>query len=274
MAGSGAATAGAGVGNAGLGGVAGTAGAHAPTSEGGDDCGADAQPVMGTSRGGGYGNTNLQTSGDVEFLSVKSTLIVPGKPEPTRGTLFLWPGLQPLKQDQNVGYGVLQPVLTWGSSCAPGSLSANDGWWISAQYVGTPAGSFSVVCKGGKVMKVDVGDKLAIEMTLNGTTWTQTVTNQRNGESVDFPIDLKGQKQQWLLHQIEVPTSTKPVDDVIFTSITAKLSASQPKACFPNAKGTNDYFSPPRASADGKTCCISKIILRASGAKASSPDMP
>jgi hypothetical protein len=65
-----------------------------------------------------------------------------------------------------------------------------------------------------------------------------------------------------------------PVDDVAFTAITATLSASQPKSCFPNAKGTNDYFSPPRASADGKTCCIAKIILRASGAKASSPNTP
>jgi hypothetical protein len=251
-----------------------TAGTVAPEPDGEDPCGADAQTVTGTARAGGYGNTNLQTSGDVEFLSVKSTLIVPSKPTPTRGTLFLWPGLQPLKQSATVGYGVLQPVLTWGSSCAPGTLSVSDGWWISSQYVGTPPGSFSVVCKGGKVMKVEVGDKLDIDMTLNGTKWTQTVTNQRNGESVDFTNDLQGQKQQWLLHQIEVPTSTKPIDDVIFTSISAKLSASQPKACFPNAKGTNDYFSPPRASADGQTCCIAKIILRASGAKASSPDAP
>jgi hypothetical protein len=272
------------MGNAGLGGTgmgsAGTAGAAmagaggAAGSSGDDECGADAQSVTGTAKSSGNGDTNLQTSGDVEFLSVKSTLTVPSKPAPTQGTLFLWPGLQPLKQDSAVGYGVLQPVLTWGSSCAPGTLSAADGWWISAQYVGTPPGSFSVTCKGGKVMKVDVGDKIDIEMTLNGTTWKQTLTDQRNGESVDFSVDLKGQKQQWLLHQIETPTSTKPVDDVIFTAITAKLSASQPKSCFPNAKGTNDYFSPPRASADGKTCCIAKIILRASGAKASSPNTP
>jgi hypothetical protein len=263
------------MGAAGVGGVStGGAGASAPEPAGDDDCGADAQTITGTSRGGGYGNTNLQTSGDVEYLSVRSTLIVPSKPTPTRGTLFLWPGLQPLSSNSTVGYGVLQPVLTWGSSCAPGTLSTSDGWWISSQYVGTPPNSRAVLCKGGKVMKVEVGDKLAIDMTLNGTMWTQTVTNQRNKESVDFTYDLKGQKQQWLLHQIEVPTSTKPIDDVVFTSIVAKMSGSQPKACFPNAKGTNDYFSPPKASADGKTCCIAKIILRASGAKASSPDEP
>jgi hypothetical protein len=240
----------------------------------GDACGADAQAVEGMARSGGSGNTNLQTSGDVEFLDYHSTLIVPAKPSPTRGTLFLWPGLQPLRSDQTVGYGVLQPVLTWGSSCAPGTLSAEDGWWISAQYVGTPPGSFGVTCKGGKVMKVDIGDKIEIAMTLKGTNWTQRLTNQKNGQSVDFTYDLKGQKQQWLLHQIEVPTSTKPTDDVIFTNIVAKLSKSQPKSCAPNAKGANDYFAPARVSADGTTCCISKIILRASGIKASSPDTP
>jgi hypothetical protein len=240
-----------------------------------DPCGADAQPVSGgMPRGGGYGNTNLQLSGEAEFLSARSTLIVPKEPSPSRGTLFLWPGLQPLRQDSTVGYGVLQPVLTWGSSCAPGSLSQGDGWWISAQYVGTPPGSFSVNCKGGKTMKVDIGDKIDIVMELQGTNWVQTLTNQRNGESVDFKIDLKGQKQQWLLHQIEQPTTVKPSEDVIFESVSAKLSESQPKACYPNAKGTNDYFSPPRASADGKTCCISKIILRASGVAMSSPNEP
>lgn len=267
-------TAGTGATGATAGASAQSAGSTAPAPEGDDPCGADAQTVTGSARSGGNGNTNLQTSGEVEFLSVKSTLIVPSEPTPTRGTLFLWPGLQPLRPDQTVGYGVLQPVLTWGTSCAPGSLSTSDGWWISAQHVSAPPGSIRPVCKGGKVMKVEVGDKLDIDMTLNGTTWTQTVTNQRNGESVDYSNDLKGQKQQWLLHQIETPTATQPVDDVIFTDVVAKLSTSQPKACFPNAKGEDDYFSPPRASADGETCCIAKIILRASGVAATSPDTP
>lgn len=239
-----------------------------------DPCGPDAKPVTGTTRTAGYGNTSLQTSGTVEFVSARSTMIVPAVPAPTRGTLFLWPGLQPLRSDGVIGYGVLQPVLTWGTSCAPGGTSRLSGWWISAQYVGWPPNSTRVTCKGGEVMSVDVGDKLDIDFTLQGTSWIQRVTNQRNGKSVTFSIDLKGQKQQWLLHEIEVPTSVKPTDDVVFTSVVAKLSAAQPSACVPRNKGTNDWFSPARVSADGKTCCISKIILRASGIRASSPNEP
>lgn len=239
-----------------------------------DPCGADAQLVTGMARKQGSGGTNLQTSGTVEILSFHAVMKVPSKPTPTRGTLFLWPGLQPLKSDSTIGYGVLQPVLTWGSSCAPGSLSTYDTWWISGQYVGTPPGSFAVKCDGGDVMKVEVGDELDIKMTLEGTFWNQVITNKSNGKLVSFRRDMKGQKQQWLINSIELTGSTKPVDDVIFTSMVVKLSESQPKACAPNVSGTSDYFSPPRASSDGKTCCLSKVILRASGVKASSPDTP
>lgn len=240
-----------------------------------DPCGPDAQLVTGSTRTQGAGDTNLQTSGNVEILSVRTTLRVPSKPSPTRGTLFLWPGLQPLRSDSTIGYGVMQPVLTWGTSCAPGSLSTYDQWWISSQYVGSPPGSLTnIKCEGGPVMKVEVGDELDIEMKLEGTVWDQIVTNKSNGKSVNFKRDMKGQKQQWLINEIELTGATKPVDDVIFTSMVVKLSDSMPKACVPNVKGSTDYFTPPRASADGKTCCIDKLILRASGIKPSSPDAP
>jgi hypothetical protein len=111
-------------------------------------------------------------------------------------------------------------------------------------------------------------------MALQGTTWVQTITNRSNNKTVTFSHDLKGQKQQWLLNQIELKGSTKPVDDVIFTNVVAKLSDSQAKSCAPSETGTNDWYAPPRASADGKTCCISKIILRASGVMATSPNQP
>ncbi|MEY4511498.1 MAG: hypothetical protein RLZZ450_3620 [Pseudomonadota bacterium] len=250
---------------------------NGPTgNEGGDDaCGPDAQLVTGTTRTQGSGDTNLQTSGNVEILSVRTTLKVPNKPSSARGTLFLWPGLQPLKSDSTIGYGVLQPVLTWGSSCAPGSLASYDQWWISGQYVGSPPGSFTnIKCEGGDVMKGEVGDELDIEMTLEGTVWNQVITNKSNGKSVSFKRDMKGQKQQWLINEIELTGATKPADDVIFTSMVVKVSESLPKACVPNVKGMTDYFSPPRASRDGKTCCISKLILRASGIKPSTPDTP
>jgi hypothetical protein len=231
--------------------------------------------MTGMTRKQGSGETDFQTSGSVEILSVHTIMKVPSKPSPSQGTLFLWPGLQPLQMDMTVGYGVLQPVLAWGVSCAPGSPSGYSGWWISGQYVGTTPGSWTnITCEGGDVMKVDVGDELDIAMTRGGTVWTQVITNKSNGKSVSFMRDLKGQKEQWLINSIELKDATKPVDDVIFTSMVIKLSDSQPKACVPNLTGTTDYFAPPRVSNDGKTCCISKIILRAPGIKASSPDTP
>ena len=123
-------------------------------------------------------------------------------------------------------------------------------------------------------MKVEVGDKLDIELKLNGTTWVQTMTNRSNGKTVKFDKDLKGQKQQWLIHEIELKSSVKPIDDVVFTNNVFTLSESQPKACVASTRGATDYVAPARVSADGKTCCISKIILRASGIKATSPDAP
>lgn len=109
---------------------------------------------------------------------------------------------------------------------------------------------------------------------LNGTSWLQPITNRSNGKTVSFAHDLKGQKQQWLLHQIELKGQTKPVADVIFTNIVAKMSDSQPMSCAPSETGMNDWYAPARASADGKTCCIAKIILRASGIMPSSPNEP
>jgi hypothetical protein len=68
-----------------------------------------------------------------------TTMTVPEKPPPS-GTLFLWPGLQPLPGGKNynpIGNGVLQPVLMWSGTCAPTAPSSYASWWISAQYVNT-----------------------------------------------------------------------------------------------------------------------------------------
>jgi hypothetical protein len=266
---------------AGASGAAGKAGGGGSTAgSGGDPCGADSKEVTGTTpKGSGSGFIEIDASGDNEVLSVTTTMIVPSNPQPQQGTLFLWPGLQPAKEDNVIGYGVLQPVLTWGSSCAPGTLSTADGWWISGQYVGSPPGQMytNIKCEGGKVMKVKTGDKLDIEFVLNGTVWSQKVTNQSNGTSVDFDKDLKGQNETRILFDIELPSGgfgPKPVDDVIFTSTVIKYSKSAPDDCVPITQGATDYFSPPRVSSDGKTCCLSKIIVRAQGVAASSPNTP
>lgn len=267
----------AGTSTAGAGGKAGSAGGKAGQSGAAgteaDPCGANAKTVTGATSDQGYGNTQMRTSGDVEVLKLTTTMLVPKTPSPTGGTLFLWPGLQPLNYNSG-RYGVLQPVLTWGTSCSPSTSMTYDHWWISGMYVGMGGGSLGIGCDGGDALKLKTGDKIDIEMVLGGTTWTQAMTNRSTGETVDFPYDLEGQKQQWVLFQIELVSSTKPVDDVIFIDTVVKFSGSQPNSCVPNVKGAEDYFSPPRVSSDGKTCCISKIILRAQGIAASSPDEP
>ena len=109
--------------------------------------------------------------------------------------------------------GVLQPVLTFGPTCAPNQVAEQIktpyfGWAISAQYVNT-IGSFSgyTGCLGGDFMAVNPGDILAIEMKLlNGTTstWFQKVTSSATKKSVEYTIDMKGQKQGWAEYVIEL----------------------------------------------------------------------
>jgi hypothetical protein len=123
-------------------------------------------------------------------------------------------------------------------------------------------------------MDVQTGDKLDVEFSLKGTVWTQVITNQSNGKSVKFDRDLEGQKQVEVLYEIELQTSAKPSDDVIFTNSVIKFAKPAPQSCVPRSAGANDYVSPVRVSSDGTTCCISKVILRASGVPATSPNAP
>jgi hypothetical protein len=113
-------------------------------------------------------------------------------------------------------------------------------------------------------------------MTLSGTNWKQVVLDQKNSKSVDFTIDLKGQTQGWATFAIELPNGggmVVPSEDVLFTHnlLTFKSPVS---SCQPNQRGPTDYFAPPVLSTDGLQCCISKIILRARGVAATSPDTP
>jgi hypothetical protein len=72
------------------------------------------------------------------WISLKASMRVPFVTSP-QGTVFIWPGLQPDGLSYfPIGNGVLQPVLTYGSSCAPNPTKlVTHGWWISGQYVNT-----------------------------------------------------------------------------------------------------------------------------------------
>jgi hypothetical protein len=230
----------------------------------------------------GYGFVELTVTAQNQVVALDTTLTVPAEP-PATGTLFLLPGVQPATYSQNfdtLNNGILQPVLTWGPTCAPGSPATPYlSWWISGQYVNSYITSSSPNyaaysgCHGGAGMDAQVGDNLDITMTLDGTSWLQTVTDTRTGQAVTYSIDMLGQGQNIAEFSIQEDHGA-PVSDVTFTSTVLTFASAQPSSCQPVVRGTNDYFSAPQASSDGLHCCIAKVILRAQGVAATSPDMP
>jgi hypothetical protein len=268
--------------------VAGAGGA--PAADGGRasvrDCGDGA--TMGMDRKGATkaSGTGRHSTGSVDFkvkagnrfVRLQTTLEVPPRPK-GNSTLFMWPGLEPLQgvsmNYEPIGRGVLQPVLTWGTSCAPGGRTTANNYWISGMYVNVSSTEPGYNgCYGGDVMDVQFGEKLYIDMRLKeGTTiWNQSVTDLSNNKTVDFDFDLKGQDQNWALFEIEVSSSTLPSSDVIFTDSVLTLATSEPEACTPDAFGPNDYYSAPLASMDGTKCCLERIVLREMGVPATTMD--
>jgi hypothetical protein len=229
----------------------------------------------GAAQGRGYGSVEFTVSAGNQITRMLTTMEVPVKPT-GNSTLFLWPGLEPLQGDNfnPIGTGVLQPVLTWGGSCAPHSPQTSPGnWWISAQYVNTfGSDPKHMGCYGGPVMNVAIGDLLLIDMSLKDTIWSQTVTDQMSNKSVAFDIDMEKQPQRWALFEIETPTSTRPAADVVFTNTVLTFAKPEPKACQPSSRGTSDYFSTPTASSDGLRCCVARLVLRAQGVAATTKD--
>lgn len=203
------------------------------------------------------------------LVRLQTKLTVPAKP-PAGGTVFLWPGVQPLLNGPHfapINKGVLQPVLTWGASCS--GASGFNSWTISGMYVNV---STTVAthrsCHGGKIMRPNVGDVLDIDIALNGTVWTQTIKNLTSGEQVDYAIDMKGQEQGLAYFDIELPTTAKPVADTVFTENVLTFASPRASGCVPTAQGATDYVSVARLSDDKTKCCIDRITLRAPGVAA------
>ncbi|KAJ3268688.1 hypothetical protein HDV01_002366 [Terramyces sp. JEL0728] len=205
------------------------------------------------------------------FVYFESTLTVPLLLTPAWDTTFIWPGLQPLGNSPHflpINNGVLQPVLTYGISCAPNPsntpLSLNS-WWISAQYVNTYASP--IICTGGNVMNVNVGDSLKMVMQLRTgtTTWDQTVTNLNSGTSVSFSYDLQGQEQGWAEYVMETPAGWHDSPPQFIVSNLVMRSApgttvgcdyqSSAYSGYPGAAVTCDS---PVVS--GNTCTVSKCL--------------
>ena len=247
-------------GTAGAGGLPGAGGSSGSGGTGG------LGPEAPGGRVTGYGTVLVSSSSKNQIVRLQTTLVVPTEPPPS-GTLFLWPGLQPNGANYDpIDNGVLQPVLTWGPSCAPGKQPhAYSTWWISGQYVNTNGSDPGYTgCQGGPVMSVDVGDTLSIDMALAGTVWTQTVTDAQTGQSVAYSIDLMNQAQNLAYFVIE-EYSSAPVSEVIFTDNTITFGSADSADCKLAMRGQDDYVSVPIPSSDGRSCAIQEIILRAQG---------
>jgi hypothetical protein len=204
----------------------------------------------------------------IPILSLKTKMIVPATPS-QRQTLFVWPGLQSkagAADPAGIGNGVLQPVLTWGPSCAPRApAQPYAAWWMAGMYVNVTTGAAGITgCAGGDYMATEVSDVLDIDMSVDGTEWTQTITNERTMTSVDFTIDLEGQVQNSAMWVIEVPSgeTIRPAEDVVFTDSVLTF-ASPVTDCQPTQAGSTDDFSAPIRSVDGLHCCYETITLRA-----------
>jgi hypothetical protein len=214
----------------------------------------------------GYGSVLIWAKSPRQIVRLQTTMVVPPKP-PASGTLFLWPGLDPDGLNfLPIDNGVLQPVLTWGPSCAPGTQPrAYSTWWISGQYVNTN-GSVSgyTDCNGGPIMSVNVCDTLIMDIALSGTVWTQTITDEQTTQTVTYSIDMQNQAQNLAYFVIE-EYSSAPVSEVIFTDTTLTFDSADAADCRVNSRGQSDYVSTPTASSDGLQCSIQQIILRAQG---------
>jgi hypothetical protein len=237
----------------------------------------DATGVASTPVVSAYGVVKFVVSTQTQLVGLVTTLTVPALPLGSSGTLYAWPGIQPYSGSQNlnpIGDGILQSVLSWGPTCGPGAPNNHSTWWISGEYVNTQGPAGHNGCLGGPGLTVTVGDNLAIAMTLSGTVWTQLVTDRQTGHSVSYAIDMEDQWQNWATLAIEEPGGAMPVSDVVFTSTKLTFAAADQGGCQPSQRGPNDYFATPYVSADGKTCCISRVVLRAQGVPATTPNGP
>ncbi len=249
--------------------------AGSPCSGGTALSASDAQGVTASTE---YAAVKWVVAGTTQLVGLWTTMIVPAKPAAMSGTLYVWPGVQPYSNSQNlnpIGDGILQPVLSVGPTCAPGAPNDYASWWISGQYVNVSSGAAGPTdCVGGDGIDVAVGDALDIAMTLSGTVWTQVVTDRVTGKSVQFPMDLKGQGQNWATLAIEEPSNLAPASDVVFTGTRLQFASSSPSSCQPSQHGPTDYFATPYVSPDGKSCCVSRVILREKGVAATAMNGP
>ena len=161
----------------------------------------------------GQSNINFlinESNDDKYFVDFSVEITTPQAiPENTTSgkfTVFIWPGLQPDGPERKcffpINNGVLQPVLTFGNSCAPHKPQDTEQWWISGQYVNTDLDCNSVPndfagvcedffqCHGGEFLTVAPGQVISTRMTFEpaNNTWMETI--ESNGQTRTYSIAL------------------------------------------------------------------------------------
>ncbi len=208
-----------------------------------------------------------------QIVGLQTTLTVPPYPpvpNNTDASLFLWPGLDPATNSSNflpINNGVLQPVLSWGPSCAPTSQPAPfTSWWISGQYVNTFGSDPGFTgCFSGSSMLVSPGDQLLVNISLDSTTevWTETVTDSASHQSVSFTMNLQGQGQNWAYFAMEAWYGEKISTPVTFLNTTLTFQSADTAGWCSNSQGADNTYimTPPTPQNSASQCFIGTIVL-------------
>ena len=208
-----------------------------------------------------------------QLVGLQTTLTVPpAPPVPTTNSaaIFLWPGLGPATISTNfnpINDGVLQPVLSWGNSCAPTPQpAAFSSWWISAQYVNTFGSDPGYTgCFSGDSLLVNPGDALLINMLLDSSTgiWLQTITDANTNQSASFSINMQSQGQNWAYFAMEFWYGATMSTPVTFTNTTLTFQSADSQNWCSNSQGANSNFTftPPSPQTSSTQCFINSIVI-------------
>ena len=265
------------VADAGLAGVAGAGGSLALEE---DECGViPAQPAgnVTSARMSSSGLIEYDVSGSNALVAMRTTLAVPAEPPPS-GQIFVWAGIQPKQSGANlqpIGNGALMSLLAWGVSCPMDAPASYTSWWIAPLYsnISTSDPAYSG-CHAGKVLLGEPTQFFDVGIHREDTGWASTVVRRDTMEASDFSIDLKEQEQGRAIFALDLRTSNRPTEDLVFTHTVLSMEQPDPDACQPILRGANDFASRARVSADGKHCCIDRIVLRAPRAEPTTVDPP
>ncbi|WP_097235655.1 hypothetical protein [Streptomyces sp. 1331.2] len=230
---------------------------------------ASVSPGGGADKAGGtagsvhnQGRVNLYTPASNQIVGLSTSFVVPPMPSKV-GTTFLWPGLEPVDNGVNfepIGKGVLQPVLTWGPSCAPAAgkpAEAYSSWWISGQYVNTLGSQpGDQGCFSGAAMLVKPGDKLEVDLKLESASgqWVQTIGDK--GKRVSFSFDLQGQAQDRVMFYIENYDGAPYAGPLSFSHTTVTFAKADSSTCL-------SWAAVPgvRSAKHGRKCVINTATV-------------